>query len=393
MLKVTVVGAGYVGFSTALFFSRNKENRVFILEIDEKKVELINKGISPVEDTLIKGTFDTSRVYATLDKEEAYKDAEFIIVAVPTDYDEEIGYFRTDIVEGVIDDIFEFNRTATIIIKSTIPIGFTDYLRQRYNTNKIIFSPEFLREGYALYDCLHPSRVIIGDTSKEAKQFAELVKACLEKEDTPILFMSSKEAEAVKLFANAYLAMRISFFNELDTFAEVLNLNSKNIIQGVCLDPRIGMYYNNPSFGFGGYCLPKDTKQLRTHFEEVGLNAELIESVISSNEKRKYFIYKRIIEKKPKRLGFYRLNAKLESDNMRQSPSIDLLKFIKRHHDDVEVVIFEPLINDKEFMGCPVIKDLEEFKEFCDIIVANRMTKDLEDVKYKVYSRDIFKEN
>ena len=387
-MKIAVAGAGYVGLSNAILLAQN--NEVIIKDIDPTKVELINRKESPILDKDIQYYLKNKplNLKATLDPEEAYKGARFVLIATPTDYDPVTNYFDTKSVETVIAEVRSINPDATVVIKSTVPIGFTKKMREKFGTDKIIFSPEFLREGKALHDNLYPSRIVVGDTSKEAKEFARLLVEGAIKKDVPVLFTGSTEAESIKLFANAYLAMRVAFFNELDTFAESHGLNAREIIEGVCLDPRIGMYYNNPSFGYGGYCLPKDTKQLLANFQENGVPAYLLKATIESNLARKFYIAKQILKRKPKTVGVYRINAKAGSDNYRSSPLIEIIEYLKAN--DINILIYEPLLREDEFMGFKVEKDLEKFKKEVDLIVANRFSKELEDVKEKVYTRDIF---
>ncbi len=387
-MKIAVAGAGYVGLSNAILLAQN--NEVVIKDIDPTKVELINRKESPILDKDIQYYLKNKplNLKATLDPEEAYKGARFVLIATPTDYDPVTNYFDTKSVETVIAEVRSINPDATVVIKSTVPIGFTKKMREKFGTDKIIFSPEFLREGKALHDNLYPSRIVVGDTSKEAKEFARLLVEGAIKKDVPVLFTGSTEAESIKLFANAYLAMRVAFFNELDTFAESHGLNAREIIEGVCLDPRIGMYYNNPSFGYGGYCLPKDTKQLLANFQENGVPAYLLKATIESNLARKFYIAKQILKRKPKTVGVYRINAKAGSDNYRSSPLIEIIEYLKAN--DINVLIYEPLLREDEFMGFKVERDLEKFKKEVDLIVANRFSKELEDVKERVYTRDVF---
>ncbi len=387
--KITVVGSGYVGMSLAVLFSQH--NDVVVLDIDSERVDKINNKQSPIVDEEIESFLseDSLSLTATLNKDIAYKGASFIVIATPTNFDPETNYFDTLSVDKVVEDAMTNNHEALIVIKSTVPVGHTQLLQDKFNCKRVIFSPEFLREGQALKDNLYPSRIIVGDHSKKAKEFADLLLKGAHKEEIEILFTNSTEAEAVKLFSNTYLAMRVSFFNELDSYAEVHELDSKELILGVGLDPRIGSHYNNPSFGYGGYCLPKDTKQLRANYQEVPHS--LISAIVDANSTRKDFIADSIIAKAPKVVGVYRLIMKSGSDNYRSSSIQGIMKRIKGK--GIKVVIYEPVMEESTFFNSKVIKDLEEFKGLSDLIITNRMSDDLMDVKQKVYTRDLFNDD
>ncbi|EAL5915544.1 UDP-glucose/GDP-mannose dehydrogenase family protein [Campylobacter jejuni] len=389
-MKIVIVGIGYVGLANAILFSKNNENEVVLLDIDENKIQSINNHKSPIKDKLIEKFFvqNISKLHATSNIKEAYFNTDFAVIATPTDYDEQLNFFDTRSIENVLKDIKNINSKINVIIKSTVPIGYTKTIKQKFNMSNIVFSPEFLREGSALYDSLYPSRIIIGDKSVLGKTIGDLFLKNIEKKNVDIFYMDSDEAESVKLFSNTYLAMRVGFFNEVDSYARKHNLNSADIIKGISADDRIGKYYNNPSFGYGGYCLPKDTKQLLANFYNIPNS--LIKAIVETNEIRKKFITQLILEKKPNILGIYRLIMKQNSDNFRNSVIIDIIKYLQEYNSNIELIIYEPLVKEKKFLNIKVENDFNVFGAKVDLIIANRFDDKLKEIKDKVFSADVF---
>ena len=384
-MKSAVAGTGYVGLSIAVLLSQKHE--VVAYDILPEKVDMINHRILPIKDAEMETYFQEKELHlrATNDAQEAYRDADYIVIATPTNYDDQQDHFDTSAVESVIEEALAYNRHGSIVIKSTIPVGYVKKVREKYQTQRILFSPEFLREGKALYDNLYPSRIVVGEQSEEARIFAELLKESTYVKDVPVLLTQPTEAEAIKLFANTYLAMRVAFFNEIDTYCEINQLNTQQIIHGIGLDPRIGNHYNNPSFGYGGYCLPKDTKQLKANF--AGVPNNIITAVVDANDTRKHHIANRILQKHPKTIGIYRLTMKKDSDNYRKSAIFDVIELLREHAD---ILIYEPTMQESKLHGLPLERDLERFKAMSDVIVVNRLDEKLQDVKEKVYTRDIY---
>lgn len=384
-MKIAVAGTGYVGLSIAVLLSQKHE--VVAYDILPEKVDMINHRILPIKDAEMETYFQEKELHlrATNDAQEAYRDADYIVIATPTNYDDQQDHFDTSAVESVIEEALAYNRHGSIVIKSTIPVGYVKKVREKYQTQRILFSPEFLREGKALYDNLYPSRIVVGEQSEEARIFAELLKESTCVKDVPVLLTQPTEAEAIKLFANTYLAMRVAFFNEIDTYCEINQLNIQQIIHGIGLDPRIGNHYNNPSFGYGGYCLPKDTKQLKANF--AGVPNNIITAVVDANDTRKHHIANRILQKHPKTIGIYRLTMKKDSDNYRKSAIFDVIELLREHAD---ILIYEPTMQESKLHGLPLERDLERFKAMSDVIVVNRLDEKLQDVKEKVYTRDIY---
>ena len=387
-MNITVSGTGYVGLSSALLLARYHDVTAF--DIDVARVTQLNQRISPLDDDEIREVLQAGNISlkATTDKKEAYRNADYVIIATPTDYDPDKGYFNTDSVESVIEDVVKVNPKAVIIIKSTIPVGFTQKVRHKHCTDNIIFSPEFLREGKALYDNLYPSRIVIGSCSESARQFADILRNAAVNRDVPVLFTEPAEAESIKLFSNTWLAIRVAFFNELDTWAEMTGLNARDIIRGVCLDRRVGDYYNNPSFGYGGYCLPKDIKQLKANYDERNISSDIITAAVRANDTRKSFIVQRIMDRHPEIVGIYRLIMKSGSDNFRESAVLDIIRQLKAR--GISVIVFEPALRNNVVSDVEVVHELSLFKRMSDIILANRMTDELMDVRDRVYTRDIY---